>query len=104
MYNFGVANNISEQQTYDRQYGFRPARSTIDAITEFTTDVLPCLDKRETCISVYLNLSKTFDTINHNMMLSKLEYYGIRGKALKWFKSYLLTEDSTWTTEVHILK
>ena len=74
---------------YDRQYGFRPARSTTDAITEFTTDALPCLDKRENCISVYLDLSKAFDTINHNIMLSKLEYYGIRGKTLEWLKSYL---------------
>ena len=85
LYSFLTHNKI----LYDRQYGFRPARSTIDAITEFTTDVLPCLDKKEKCISVYLDLSKAFDTINHNIMLSKLEYYGIRGKALEWFKSYL---------------
>ena len=67
-------------------YGFRPTRYTVDAITEFTTDVL---EKREKCISVYLDLSKAFDTINHNIMLSEIEYYGIRGKALEWFKSYL---------------
>ena len=66
---------------YDRPYGFRPARSTIDALTEFSTDVLPCLDKRERIMSVYLDLSKAFDTINHNIMLSKLEYYGIRTSA-----------------------
>ena len=41
------------------------------------------------CISVYLDLSNAFDTINHNIMLSKLKYYGIWGKALKCFKGYL---------------
>ena len=63
--------------------------STIDAIIDFTADVLPSLDKREQCIAVYLDLSKAFDTINHGILLNKLEYYGIRGKVLVWFKSYL---------------
>ena len=63
--------------------------STIDAIIDFTADVLPSLDKREQCIAVYLDLSKAFDTINHGILLKKLEYYGIRGKVLEWFKSYL---------------
>jgi hypothetical protein len=73
----------------DKQYGFRPARSTIDAITEFTSDLLPALDNKQKCLGVYLDLSKAFDTINHQILLKKLDYYGIRGKALEWFKSYL---------------
>ena len=63
--------------------------STIDAIIDFTADVLPPLDKREQCIAVYVEFSKAFDTINHGILLKKLEYYGIRGKVLEWFKSYL---------------
>ena len=62
------ANNI-----YDRRYGFRPMMSTIDAILDFTADVLPSLDKREQCIAVYLDLSKAFDTINNGILLKKLE-------------------------------
>ena len=73
----------------DKQYGFRPNRSTLDAVTDLTCDVLSSLDRNDMCLSVYLDLSKAFDTINHKILLNKLEYYGIRGRTLEWFRSYL---------------
>ena len=73
----------------ESQYGCRSNHSTVDAITEFVTKLLPSLDKREICLSAYLDLSKAFDTINHDVMLKKLHYYGIRVNALAWFNSYL---------------
>ena len=54
------------------------------------TKILPSLDKREICLSAYLDISKAFDTINHDVMWKKRHYYGIRGNALAWFNSYLL--------------
>ena len=65
------------------------SHSTVDAITEFVTKILPSLNKQKICLSAYLDLSKAFDTINHDAMLKKLHYYGIRGIALVWFNSYL---------------
>ena len=73
----------------DGQYGFRSKHSTIDALTEFVANVLPVLDNGGNCLAVYLDLSKAVDTIKHSILLAKLEHYGIRGKALDWFKSYL---------------
>ena len=48
------------------------------------------LDNGELVLGVFLDFSKAFDTVNHVILLQKLNHYGIRGCALKWLESYLL--------------
>ena len=52
-------------------------------------NVLKGNEKKEYTIAVYLNLSKAFNTLEHDVLLNKLELYGIHGIALEWYKSYL---------------
>ena len=72
---------------YHSQYGFRQKHSTELAATELIDRVIQELDKGNTPISIYLDLSKAFDTIDHTILIHKLEYYGIKNKALDLFKS-----------------
>jgi hypothetical protein len=73
----------------DNQFGFRKNRSAYMAILEMYDRISLAIDNREYAIGIFIDLSKAFDTINHSIMIRKLEYYGIRGIALDWFNSYL---------------
>ena len=71
------------------QFGFRKNRSTADAIADMTQNIYDSLDRGDTVISFFLDFSKAFDTVNHGILLQKLQLYGIRNTALNWFHSYL---------------
>ena len=61
------------------QFGCRKNSNTSDAIIEFLDYVYSSLDSKQSTIAVYLDFSKAFDTVNHNILMSKLLHNGIRG-------------------------
>ena len=71
------------------QYGFRPKLSTSMALLQLVEDLSRAMDEGDYAVGVFIDLAKAFDTVNHGILLSKLEHYGIRGRPLEWFKSYL---------------
>ena len=71
------------------QYGFRPGYSTELELTDALDSLYNAMDNKMISVGVFLDLSKAFDTIDHQILFSKLSHYGIRGIALDWIKSYL---------------
>ena len=74
---------------YCYKYGFRKLHSTTLALIEFTDAIRPFLDQGQHFISIFIDLRKAFDTVDHDILLYKLNRYGIRGHANNFFKSYL---------------
>jgi hypothetical protein len=74
---------------YQHQYGFRSKHSTTLALIEITERIRKALDNKHFACGVFVDLEKAFDTVDHSILLTKLEYYGVRGIPLKWFSSYL---------------
>ena len=71
------------------QYGFRRNHSTEYAALELIDRVIVDMDKSEIPFSIFIDLSKAFDTLDHNILINKLQYYGIKDTALDLFQSYL---------------
>ena len=68
---------------------FEKKSSTHLALLSFVDKVIQAIEKGEYAVGVFLDFSKAFDTVDHDILLDKLDHYGIRGCALSWFKSYL---------------
>ena len=71
------------------QYGFKKQHCTEHAVLEAVDRISTGLDSGHTLIAVYLDLSKAFNTLNHNILISKLKYNGFNKNSLDWCKSYL---------------
>ena len=74
---------------YKYQFGFRERYSTMHALVELTDRIKDAIDKKLLTCGIFVDLSKAFDTVNHNILLDKLSHYGIRGNLHNLFSSYL---------------
>ena len=104
IYQYFFENNL----LFDGQYGFRKHNSTELAALELGDSISNGLDKKETPVSIFLDLSKAFGTLDHKILLNKLQYYGIKDVALQWFSSYssdifqFVEMDGCWSDMLNI--
>ena len=74
---------------YELQFGFRTGYSTTHALIHMTEAIRSALDSGSVTCGIFVDFQKAFDTVNHEILLKKLEYYGFRGVINNWFRSYL---------------
>ena len=89
MYNRVYNHLDSKGLLYEKQFGFQRNNSTGHTIQQLTRDITGFYEKGEYTLRVFIDLSKAYDTVDHQILMKKLEYYGIDGTALEWLKSYL---------------
>ena len=82
--NFLDINNL----IYSLQFGFQQKYSTTHALINLTESIRQTLDEGSFGCGIFVDLQKAFDTVDHKILLHKLEFYGIRGVYNDWFKSY----------------
>ena len=74
---------------YHNQFGFRKQHSTQHALTAIIEEIRTNLDNKTFSAAVFIDLEKAFYTVNHDILLSKLDHYGINSNANNWIRSYL---------------
>ena len=79
----------SHRISFERQFGFRRSHSTTHTLINIVERIRKSLDDGNFACGVFVDFQKAFDTVDHSILISKLNHYGVRGKASDWFKSYL---------------
>src|SRR5688572_6094754 len=85
LYTFITKNNV----IFPSQHGFQAGHSPSISLLSMQDRISTAIERNEYFLGIFFDLAKAFDTVDHGILLHKLERYGIRGTQLNWFNSYL---------------
>ena len=91
----------NHKRLFENQFGFRKAHSTDLAALQLIDSIYEYLDNGKIHFAIFLDLSKAFDTIDHYILLHKLNHYGFRNSSLAWYKSYLTGRPQYVAIDMH---
>ena len=81
-----LCNHLSENQMfYSKEFGFQRGHSTEHAIMQLIDQISSNFEKNNFALGVFIDLSKVFDTVDHDILITKLEDYGVNRNNLRWF-------------------
>ena len=93
LFEYFMKNNL----LHENQFGFQINNSIEHAILQFTRDIAQNFDNGKFTLGVCIDLSKAFDTVDHQILLKKLKHYGVNEKTLAWLQSYLFQRKQIFT-------
>ena len=79
----------------ESQFGFREGHSTYMALLVLLENIVNTLEKGHSAVGLFLDFKNAFDNVDHDLLLQKMNIYGIRGNVLNWFSSYLRNRKQT---------
>ena len=85
VYNYLNDNNL----LFSKQCGFMKGHSTDDTLIKLNDSIYDSFNQNKYTLGAFIDLSKAFDTVDHNILIDKLNSYGIKNNSLMWFLSYL---------------
>ena len=100
MYKYFVANKLF----FSDQSGFRALHSVLTCLLKCTNDWYMNFDKGLYTGVIFIDLKKAFDTVDHDILIAKLCHYGVAGKELDWFKSYITDRKQCCKVNGHVSK
>ena len=93
MYNRLYKYLTTEKLLYSKQFSFQTGLSTEHAIVKLVDQIYKSFEKDHYTLGVFIDLSKAFDTVDHTILIRKLEMHGIKVINLAWFRSYLTNRE-----------
>ena len=92
------------QMLYSKQFGFQRGHSIEHAIMQLIDQISSIFEKNHFTLGVFIDLSKPFDTVYHNILITKLDNYDVNGNKLRWFPSYLRRVTRNFSGQERFLK